>query len=79
MLLRSPIHEERLLALLILVRRVTRADDAVKRVDTGCISLTLTYARSTGTRQHASAREIVGGYLANKSRKPLDRLATSRS
>ncbi len=30
-LLRSPVHEDRLLALLILVRRVTKADNATKK------------------------------------------------
>lgn len=76
-LLRSPIHEERLLALLVLVRRVTRAEDAVKRE---VYRLYLAHTRFVNNWDlvDASAREIVGGYLANKSRKPLDRLAASQ-
>ncbi len=77
-LLQSPIHEERLLALLIMVRRVSRADEAIKK------EVYQLYLAHTGFVNNwdlvdASAREIVGGYLVNKSRKPLDRLAASRS
>jgi 3-methyladenine DNA glycosylase AlkD len=77
-LLRSPIHEDRLLALLILVRRVSRADKATKKQ---VYKLYLAHTRYINNWDlvDASAREIVGGYLADKSRKPLDRLATSKS
>jgi 3-methyladenine DNA glycosylase AlkD len=77
-LLRSPIHEDRLLALLILVRRVSRADKATKKE---IYRLYLAHTRYINNWDlvDASAREIVGGYLADKSRKPLDRLAASKS
>jgi 3-methyladenine DNA glycosylase AlkD len=77
-LLRSPIHEDRLLALLILVRRVSRADKATKKQ---VYKLYLAHTRYINNWDlvDASAREIVGGYLADKSRKPLDRLAGSKS
>jgi 3-methyladenine DNA glycosylase AlkD len=77
-LLRSPIHEDRLLALLILVRRVARADRAIKKE---VYELYLAHTRYINNWDlvDASSREIVGGYLADKSRKPLDRLAASKS
>jgi 3-methyladenine DNA glycosylase AlkD len=77
-LLRSPIHEDRLLALLILVRRVSLADKATKKQ---VYKLYLAHTRYINNWDlvDASAREIVGGYLADKSRKPLDRLAGSKS
>jgi 3-methyladenine DNA glycosylase AlkD len=76
-LLRSPIHEDRLLALLILVRRVSRADKATKK-QVYKLYLAQTRYINNWDLVDASAREIVGGYLADKSRKPLDRLATSK-
>jgi 3-methyladenine DNA glycosylase AlkD len=77
-LLRSPIHEDRLLALLILVRRVFRADMVTKNE---VYKLYLAHTRYINNWDlvDASSGEIVGGYLANKSRKPLDRLAASKS
>jgi 3-methyladenine DNA glycosylase AlkD len=77
-LLRSPIHEDRLLALLILVRRVSRADKAIKEQ---VYKLYVAHTRYINNWDlvDASARDIVGGYLADKSRKPLDRLAGSKS
>jgi 3-methyladenine DNA glycosylase AlkD len=77
-LLRSPTHEVRLLALLILVRRISPGDEAIKKE---AYQLYLSHTRYVNNWDlvDASAREIVGGYLANKSRKPLDRLAASRS
>ena len=77
-LLRSPIHEDRLLALLILVRRVLRADEATKR-EVYRLYLAHTHYVNNWDLVDSSAREIVGGYLADKSRKPLDRLAASKS
>jgi 3-methyladenine DNA glycosylase AlkD len=77
-LLRSPIHEDRLLALLVLIRRVSRADMATKKE---VYKLYLAHTRYINNWDlvDSSAREIVGGYLADKSRKPLDRLAASKS
>jgi 3-methyladenine DNA glycosylase AlkD len=77
-LLRSPIHEDRLLALLILVRRVSRADKATKK-QVYKLYLANTRYINNWDLVDASAREIVGEYLADKSRKPLDRLAGSKS
>jgi 3-methyladenine DNA glycosylase AlkD len=77
-LLHSPIHEERLLALLVLVLGVGRCDDAHKK------AVYDFYLRNT---QHvnnwdlvdSSAPAIVGGYLRDKPRTPLARLARSAS
>jgi 3-methyladenine DNA glycosylase AlkD len=77
MLLRSEIHEDRLLALLILVRHTLKGDGALKK------RIYHLYLDHTGFVNNwdlvdSSAREIVGRYLADKSRKPLDRLAGSK-
>jgi 3-methyladenine DNA glycosylase AlkD len=77
-LLRSIFHEERLLALLILVKQAQRADEAGRKV---IYDLYLGNTRFVNNWDlvDCSARTIVGGYLVNRSRKPLDRLARSRS
>ena len=77
-LLQSSVHEDRLLALLIMVRRVARADETIKKE---VYQLYLAHTRHVNNWDlvDSSAREIVGGYLVNKSRKPLDRLAGSKS
>ena len=77
-LLRSPIHEDRMLALLIMVRRVARADDATRKE---IYRLYLAHTRYINNWDlvDASAREIIGRHLADRSRKPLDRLAASKS
>lgn len=77
-LLDSPIHEERLLALLLMVRRFERGDERQRREIYRC------YLESTDRINNwdlvdLSARQIVGGWLAGRSRKPLYRLARSRS
>jgi 3-methyladenine DNA glycosylase AlkD len=77
-LLRSPIHEDRLLALLILVRRVSRADKATKKQVYKLYIANTRYINNWDLVD-ASAREIIGGYLTDKSRMPLDRLAGSNS
>jgi 3-methyladenine DNA glycosylase AlkD len=77
-LLHSQIHEERLLALLVLVLGVGKGDDAHRKA---------VYDLYLGNTQHvnnwdlvdSSAPAIVGGYLVNKSRKPLVGLAKSSS
>ncbi len=77
-LLHSEIHEERLLALVILASQFEKADKAArKRI----------YDLYLGNTQHInnwdlvdlSAPQIVGGYLEELSRKPLRRLAKSSS
>jgi 3-methyladenine DNA glycosylase AlkD len=77
-LLRSEVHEERLLALLIMVRQARKADRALKK----CLyDLYLAHTRFINNWDlvDCSAATIVGGYLVDRSRKPLDRLARSRS
>jgi 3-methyladenine DNA glycosylase AlkD len=70
------VHEDRSLALLILVRQATSGDDAVKRK---IYELYLTHTRYINNWDlvDASAREIVGGYLSDKNREPLMDLARS--
>jgi len=77
-LLQSATHEDRLLALLILVRRVSKSDEAMKK---RAYTLYLRHTRYVNNWDlvDASAREIVGGYLVDKARDPLHRLAASPS
>ena len=77
-LLRSPIHEDRLLALLILVRQAAKSDSGVKEK---IYKLYLAHTRYINNWDlvDASARDIVGGHLADKSRQPLVRLAVSKN
>ena len=78
MLLGSEIHEDRLLALLIFVRNATKGDEATKR---RVYELYLVHTRFINNWDlvDASARDIVGGYLYERDRKPLYRLARSKS
>jgi len=77
-LLRSEMHEERLLALVILVGQFEKGDEALrKRI----------YDFYLANTQHInnwdlvdlSAPQIVGGYLESRNRRPLDGLAKSAS
>ena len=77
-LLTSEWHEERVLALLILVRQYERGDTATKE------KIYDAYLRSTRHINNwdlvdCSAPQIVGGHLARKGRAPLRRLARSSS
>lgn len=77
-LLQSPIHEERALALMVLVLRVAKGDDAKKK------SIYDFYFNNVQRVNNwdlvdISAPTIVGGYLRERSRKPLVRLAKSSS
>lgn len=77
-LLRSPIHEERLLALLILVGAFAVADEAGRR------RIYETYLRNTRYINNwdlvdSSALQIVGAFLWKRSRAPLRVLARSKS
>jgi 3-methyladenine DNA glycosylase AlkD len=78
LLLRSAIHEDRMLALLILVLRTSKGDEAIKKQ---VYDLYLAHTRYINNWDlvDASAREVMGGYLAGKSREPLYRLAASPS
>lgn len=75
-LLRSPFHEERLLALLILVRQYERADE---RRRAAIYSLYLRSTRSVNNWDlvDLTAPNIVGIHLKNRSRRPLYALARS--
>jgi 3-methyladenine DNA glycosylase AlkD len=77
-LLRSAVHEDRSLALLILVRQAAKGDSRAKEK---IYKLYLAHTRYINNWDlvDASAREIVGGYLADKSREPLVSLARSRN
>jgi 3-methyladenine DNA glycosylase AlkD len=78
MLLQSPMHECRAVALLLLVWAFEQGEHPIQK---GIYQL---YMRNTHRINNwdlvdASAREIVGGYLWQRSRRPLYRLARSRS
>jgi 3-methyladenine DNA glycosylase AlkD len=77
-LLHSPIHEERGLALLILVVSVSQADDAKRKA---VHDFYFDHVRQVNNWDlvDCSAPTIVGGYLRGRSRKPLLRLAQSAS
>lgn len=77
-LLDSPLHEERLLALLLLVQRFGRAGQAEQRAiyraylaHTACIN--------NWDLVDCSAEHIVGAWLRERSRAPLHKLARSKS
>lgn len=77
-LLNSEIHEERLLALLILVRMFERGDDSIRQ------QIYHLYLGSTSSVNNwdlvdSSAPYIIGPYLAGRSKAPLYRLAKSKS
>jgi 3-methyladenine DNA glycosylase AlkD len=77
-LLRSPFHEARLLALLLMVKKFEKGDDAVRKD---------IYTRYLGSTKYInnwdlvdlSAPNIVGAYLNERSRAPLYRLVKSKS
>jgi 3-methyladenine DNA glycosylase AlkD len=77
-LLRSAVHEDRSLALLILVRQATKGGELVKQ---RVYELYLAHTRFVNNwdQVDGSAPEIVGGYLFDKSREPLVQLARSDS
>ena len=77
-LLHSEIHEERLLALVILVGQFERGDEAA-RTPIYRFYLAHTSHINNWDLVDLSAPQIVGGYLQNRSRKPLDGLAKSAS
>jgi 3-methyladenine DNA glycosylase AlkD len=77
-LLRSCVHEERLLALLILISQFEKAG---KKDKVGIYRLYLRNTRYINNWDlvDLSAPQIVGAYLADKNKKPLYNLARSRS
>src|SRR5262249_28105523 len=75
-LLHSAIHEERVLALLILGRLVHRASDATRKQIYDFYLANTRYVNSWDLVD-VSASPLVGAYLIDKSRQPLYRLARS--
>jgi 3-methyladenine DNA glycosylase AlkD len=77
-LLRSPYHEDRLLALLILVYKYTKADEAGR---SSIYRLYLDHTRFINNWDlvDATAEHIVGAYLRDRDRSPLHQLARSGS
>ena len=76
--LKSPVHEERLLALLILVEKCRRGDDATRKRICG-LYLKNTRFINNWDLVDLSAERIVGTYLDGTDRAPLYRLARSKS
>jgi 3-methyladenine DNA glycosylase AlkD len=77
-LLQSPYHEERALALLIMVRIAGKAADSLRK------EIYESYLANTQFVNNwdlvdVSAPALVGGYLVDRSRTPLVRLARSKS
>lgn len=77
-LLHSACHEDRLLALLILIRKYEAADEA-GRSAVYELYLGRTAYINNWDLVDLSAKRIVGAHLKNRSRKPLYRLARSKS
>lgn len=75
-LLRSDIHEERMLALLILVVAFRKASDAARK-EMHSFYLANTSQVNNWDLVDASAPTLVGAYLLDKNRKPIHRLAKS--
>ena len=75
-LLKSPIHEERLLSLFILIHIYSKGEEAEKK---GIYKLYLNNTRFINNWDlvDASAEHIVGNFLINKEKKPIYRLAKS--
>ncbi len=78
LLLQSAYHEDRLLALLMLVLKYAKADEPGK---SGIYALYLGHTRCINNWDlvDASAEHIVGAYLSDRSREPLYQLARSGS
>jgi len=77
-LLTSKFHEDRMLALLLLMEKYSKADDAGKK------KIYTVYLRNTRFINNwdlvdVTAHHIVGHYLVDKSREPLYRLARSKT
>jgi 3-methyladenine DNA glycosylase AlkD len=75
-ILHSEIHEERLLALVIMVTQYEKGDSQTKK-QIYDLYLANTAHINNWDLVDLSAAHIVGGYLANRSRRPLYRLANS--
>lgn len=76
LLLQSPIHEERQLALFILVLQVAKCDDSQRKTSFD-FYLKNTPFINNWDLVDCSAPQVVGGFLMDKPRKPLMELARS--
>ncbi len=76
-LIRSLYHEERLLALLMLVKTFSKSDATGRKKIYNIYLKNMTYINSWDLVD-LSAPNIIGAYLSGKSRKPLHNLARSR-
>jgi 3-methyladenine DNA glycosylase AlkD len=76
-LLKSSLHEERLLALFLIIRAFTRGDELLKKKIYG-LYLKNTRFINNWDLVDLSAPNIIGAYLLDKSRRPLYTLAKSR-
>jgi 3-methyladenine DNA glycosylase AlkD len=76
-LIRSPIHEERLLALLILVRSYKNSDEKVKEKIYRFYLENIRFVNNWDLVD-LSAEHIMGAHLFNRSSKPLEQLAHSK-
>lgn len=77
-LLQSPIHEERLLALFLLIRIFSKGDETTKK------SIYALYLKNSSFVNNwdlvdCSAEHIVGAYLMDKNKRPLYHLAKSKN
>ncbi len=77
-LLESSIHEERLLALLILIKQFPKGNDEIKN-NIYDLYLSKTKYINNWDLVDCSAEHIVGKHLQNRNRKPLYQLARSAS
>jgi 3-methyladenine DNA glycosylase AlkD len=77
-LLEAAVHEDRALALFILVRHFEKGDEA-DRARIYRFYLDHTRRINNWDLVDLSAPQVVGGYLANRSRRPLYRLVRSKS
>jgi len=77
-IMQSPVHEERLLALLILVEKYRRGDDATRKRIYG-LYLKNTRTINSWDLVDLSAEHIVGAWLAGGDREKLYGLAKSKS
>lgn len=77
-LLRSPIHEERLLALLIWVRQFTKGDEATRKKIYDLYLKNRKYVNNWDLVD-TSAPHICGAYLNDKDRSVLRKLARSKN
>jgi 3-methyladenine DNA glycosylase AlkD len=77
-LLSSLIHEERMLALLILIDKYSKGNDTVKKKIYELYIQNTKFINSWDLVD-SSAHHIIGDFLLNKSKAPIYRLATSKS